>query len=149
MKNKRQNAIKEIIANHDVETQGELADRLMQSGYKVTQATVSRDIKELRLVKVLTEHGSYKYASGEQNNKREDGVPIRVFTDTVRSIDLAGSIVVVHTLSGSANAAAEALDSQHFAEIAGTIAGDNTIFIAIKEGYHGNDLVKKLRKLAK
>ena len=76
-------------------------------------------------------------------------MPIRVFTDTVVSIDSAGSIVVVHTLSGSANAAAEALDSQRYPEIAGTIAGDNTIFIAVKDGAQSSELIKKLRKLAK
>lgn len=149
MKNKRQHAIKEIIEANDVETQGELADLLLESGFKVTQATVSRDIKDLRLVKVLTERGTYKYASGEQKDARESGVPIRVFTDTVVSIDSAESIVVVHTLSGSANAAAEALDSQRYPEIAGTIAGDNTIFIAVKDGAQSSELIKKLRKLAK
>ena len=149
MKNRRQSAIRSIIQEHDVETQGELANYLNQNGFQVTQATVSRDIKEMRLVKVSTDHGRYKYAFSDKGDARSSGVPLRVFADTVVNLELAGNLLVVHTLAGSASAAAEALESQHWPEIIGTIAGDNTIFIAVKDSITGNELLKKLRRLVK
>ena len=131
MKNARQTAILSIIEQYDIETQEELAGKLKEMGILVTQATVSRDIKELRLLKVLSGSGGYKYATAD---KAEHGLSerfVRMFKDSVLSINFAGNIVVIKTLSGSANAAAEAIDSMRLQEILGTMAGDNTILAVV------------------
>ena len=132
MKNVRQTAILSIIEQNDVETQEELAARLRQMGIDVTQATVSRDIKELRLLKVLSASGGYKYATAD---KAEHGLSdrfVRMFKDSVLSINFANNIIVLKTLAGSANVAAEAIDSMRLPQILGTMAGDNTILVIVK-----------------
>ena len=132
MKTVRQVAILDIIEKNDIETQEELADALRQRGIKVTQATVSRDIKELRLLKVLTPMGAYKYATAD---KAENGLSerfIRMLAESLLSVAASENLIVVKTLNGSANVAAEALDSLHWPEILGTIAGDNTILLVIR-----------------
>ena len=132
MKNARQTAILSIIEQNDIETQEELAGKLKEMGIVVTQATVSRDIKELRLLKVLSGSGGYKYATAD---KAEHGLSerfVRMFKDSVLSINFAGNIVVLKTLAGSANVAAEAIDSMHVPEILGTMAGDNTILVVVQ-----------------
>ncbi len=132
MKSSRQLAILEIIRNADIETQEDLADRLRNRGFQVTQATVSRDIKELRLLKVLSGTGLYKYATAD---KAGDGVSerfIRMFSESVLGISYAYNQIVVKTLSGSANMAAEAIDSMNWPEIMGTLAGDNTFLLLIR-----------------
>ncbi len=131
MKNARQAAILSIIEQNDVETQEDLAKKLKDMGIVVTQATVSRDIKELRLLKVLSASGGYKYATAD---KAEHGLSerfVRMFKDSVLSISFAGNIIVIKTLSGSANVAAEAIDSMRLPEILGTMAGDNTILAIV------------------
>ncbi len=131
MKNARQAAILSIIEQNDVETQEDLAKKLKDMGIVVTQATVSRDIKELRLLKVLSAGGGYKYATAD---KAEHGLSerfVRMFKDSVLSISFAGNIIVLKTLSGSANVAAEAIDSMRLPEILGTMAGDNTILAIV------------------
>lgn len=132
MKTVRQVAILDIIEKHEIETQEELADALRQRGIRVTQATVSRDIKELRLLKVLTPMGTYKYATAD---KAENGLSerfIRMLAESLLSVAASGNLIVVKTLNGSANVAAEALDSLHWPEILGTVAGDNTILLVIR-----------------
>lgn len=132
MKTVRQVTILDIIEKNEIETQEELADALRMRGIQVTQATVSRDIKELRLLKVLTPMGSYKYATAD---KAENGLTdrfIRMLAESVLSVADSGNMIVVKTLSGSAAVAAEALDSFHWPEVLGTIAGDNTIFMVIR-----------------
>ncbi|MBE5797485.1 MAG: arginine repressor [Clostridiales bacterium] len=132
MKTVRQVAILDIIEKNEIETQEELADALRQRGIKVTQATVSRDIKELRLLKVLTPMGTYKYATAD---KAENGLSerfIRMLAESLLSVAASNNLIVVKTLNGSANVAAEALDSLHWPEILGTIAGDNTILLVIR-----------------
>ena len=132
MKTVRQVAILDIIEKNDIETQEELADALRQRGIKVTQATVSRDIKELRLLKVLTPMGAYKYATAD---KAENGLSerfIRMLAESLLSVAASENLIVVKTLNGSANVAAEALDSLHWPEILGSIAGDNTILLVIR-----------------
>ena len=149
MKNARQTAILSIIEHHDIETQEELARRLSEKGIVVTQATVSRDIKELRLLKVLTPNGSYKYATA---NKAEHGVSerlVRMFIDSVISINSAGNLIVIRTLAGSANAAGEAIDSMRWPEILGTISGDNTIFVAVRSAAETPAVVEKLQEILK
>ena len=134
MKNARQTAILSLIEQYDIETQEDLAARLREMGIVVTQATVSRDIKELRLLKVLSSKGGYKYATAD---KAEHGLSdrfVRMFKDSVLSIAYANTIIVIKTLSGSANVAAEAIDSMRLPNILGTMAGDNTILaVAVNE----------------
>ena len=149
MKSERHAMILNLIETTNVETQEELADMLKQRGICVTQATVSRDIKELRLIKVLAENGGYKYATVD---KAEAGMKerfVRIFGDSVVGINTSANLVIVKTLSGSANAAAEAVDSMHWNDIVGTMAGDNTIFIAARDEKAVPDIVKRLSALIK
>lgn len=129
MKSARHSLILEIIENKDIETQEELAEELKSHGVKVTQATVSRDIKELRLLKVLSEHGGYKYATVERAEKGMNDRFIRILAESIVSIESVGNLMVIKTLSASANAACEAIDSMKWNEVLGTIAGDNTLLI--------------------
>ena len=132
MKTVRQVAILDIIEKNNIETQEELAEALRQRGILVTQATVSRDIKELRLLKVLTPTGAYKYATAD---KAENGLSerfIRMLSESLLSVAASNNLIVVKTLSGSANVAAEALDSLRWPEVLGTLAGDNTILLIIR-----------------
>jgi transcriptional regulator of arginine metabolism len=132
MRYSRQNKIRELIGSHEIDTQEKLASLLRKNGYKVTQATVSRDIKELQLVKVMTASGKYRYAaSADQDRPRERFV--KILRETVQSVAHSGNIIVIKTLSGCAGAAAEAIDSLHFANILGSVAGDNTILLVAGE----------------
>ena len=138
MKNARQTAILSIIEQNDIETQEELA-----------QATVSRDIKELRLLKVLSGSGGYKYATAD---KAEHGLSerfVRMFKDSVLSVSSAGNIVVLKTLSGSANVAGEAIDSMRLPEILGTMAGDNTVFAVVQNEAEAVETVKRFQEMLK
>ena len=149
MKNARQTAILSIIEQNDIETQEELAGKLKEMGIVVTQATVSRDIKELRLLKVLSGSGGYKYATAD---KAEHGLSerfVRMFKDSVLSINFACNIVVIKTLAGSANVAAEAIDSMHLPEILGTMAGDNTVLVIVKNEAEEAQTVNRFRDMLK
>lgn len=132
MKYSRHSKIIEIIENQDIETQDELANHLRSAGYKVTQATVSRDIKEMRLIKVLTKDGKYKYASIKEKEGAVNDRFLKIFKNSVVSVDSAGHMIVIKTLVGSASAAAVAIDAFNLSDIVGTIAGDDTIFMVIK-----------------
>lgn len=147
MKRRRQETLLQIISSMDVETQDELVNILRKKGYDVTQATISRDIKELRLIKTLGENGIYKYTQPETTDNKSLSAMMRIFADSVLSIEGSGNIIVIKTLSGSANAAAEAIDSLKWPEILGTLAGDNTIFLALKDSAGLNDAIKKLKRL--
>ncbi|KEI17380.1 arginine repressor [Clostridium haemolyticum] len=147
MKIQRHSKILEIINTKDIETQEELAEELKKRGVDVTQATVSRDIKELKLIKVLSENGSYKYATISKSDSFITNKLVNVFTNTVISVESIQNFVVVKTLSGSGSAAAESIDSMNFDGIAGTIAGDNTIFILTINEDKAQEIVKKLRKM--
>ena len=142
MKNKRQYKILDIIKMHDVETQEMLQNLLAEYGFKVTQATVSRDIKELRLVKKMTENGIYKYAAPEENRFKKN-----IFIDTVTGIDYAMNTVVVRCHTGMAQAACAALDSMDYSGIVGTLAGDDTIFVLMKTEAEARKLVKTFKEL--
>ena len=149
MKNARQAAILSIIEQNDVETQEDLAKKLKDMGIVVTQATVSRDIKELRLLKVLSASGGYKYATAD---KAEHGLSerfVRMFKDSVLSISFAGNIIVIKTLSGSANVAAEAIDSMRLPEILGTMAGDNTILVVVRNEEEAEKTVEVFQDMLK
>ena len=144
MKTVRQVTILDIIEKNEIETQEELADALRLRGIQVTQATVSRDIKELRLLKVLTPMGTYKYATAD---KAENGLTDRFIR--MLSEAEAGNMLVVKTLSGSASVAAEALDSFHWPEVLGTIAGDNTIFMVVRSQEEGRVVMERIQDMMK
>ncbi|MCY6959975.1 arginine repressor [Clostridium brassicae] len=147
MKIERHGKILEIIKMKDVETQEELAEELKKSGMDVTQATVSRDIKELKLIKVLSDKGTYKYAAIAPNENFLSNKLVNVFTHTVLNVENVQNMVVVKTISGSGSAAAEAIDSMDFMGIVGSIAGDNTIFILCINEEKAQELVRKLKKM--
>ncbi|MDD2480842.1 MAG: arginine repressor [Lutispora sp.] len=149
MKISRHAKILEIIEDNTIETQEELAELLKKNGINVTQATVSRDIKELRLIKVLAEDGRYKYsAMKEQDNMLNERL-YKVFAETVLTIDYTGNIIVIKTFSGAANAAAEALDAFDLKEIVGTVAGDNTIFVLVRNQENVIPVIERFKKLMK
>ena len=133
MKLTRQAKILEIINNQDIETQNQLIDALRAAGLNSTQATVSRDIKELRLVKELAANGGYRYVCGqdEVSNYRERLKTI--FKESVRSAECAQNIVVIRTLPGLASAACSALDGMNIKGLVGTLAGDDTAFLAMRD----------------
>ncbi|HYF82850.1 MAG TPA: arginine repressor [Clostridia bacterium] len=149
MKISRHAKILEIIEKHPTETQEELAEELKKSGYNITQATVSRDIKELKLVKVLDENSIYRYASLKEHDSMLSERLVKVFAESVLSVDYAGNIVVVKTFSGAANAAAEAIDVLDFKEMVGTIAGDDTIFILVRTADNVEIVIDRLKKMMK
>ncbi len=132
MKSARQIAILDIIADNAIETQEDLADALRAHGFQVTQATVSRDIKELRLVKALSVDGAYRYVTSDKNEGSLNERLIRMFSETVLSIDSAYNQIVIKTLSATASIAAEAIDSLQWPEVLGTIAGENTILMIVR-----------------
>jgi len=149
MKYSRHAKILEIIENNEIETQEELAEFLKRNGFNVTQATVSRDIKELRLIKVLTKNGRYKYATIKQQESLLSDRLIKIFKDSVISIDYTGHFIVFKTLVGAANAAAAAVDAMDIKEVVGTIAGDDTIFMLVREKEDIQELIQYFKQLMK
>lgn len=149
MKTVRQVAILDIIEKQEIETQEELASALNARGIRVTQATVSRDIKELRLLKVLTPSGKYKYATGDQADNNLTDRFIRMLPESLLSVSSANNPIVVKTLSGSANVAAEALDSMHWPEVLGTLAGDNTVLLIIRSNEETLTVTSRIREMMK
>ena len=149
MKTVRQVAILDIIEKQGIETQEELASALNARGIRVTQATVSRDIKELRLLKVLTPSGKYKYATGDQADNNLTDRFIRMLAESLLSVSSANNLIVVKTLSGSANVAAEALDSMHWPEVLGTLAGDNTVLLIIRWNEETLTVTSRIREMMK
>ena len=147
MKVSRHAKIIELISQYDIETQEELAEYLNNAGFKVTQATVSRDIRDLKLTKVSLNGGKQKYVIHRQD---EDGMSekyIRVLRDGYMSMDMAQNILVIKTVSGMAMAVAAALDEIHFHEIVGCIAGDDTVMCAVRSVDDTILLMDKLKKL--
>lgn len=147
MKIERQSKINELIQKYNIETQEELADRLKQAGFKVTQATISRDIRELKLTKVTIDEKRQKYmimTNGEQQLSEKF---IRVFKDAVLSIDYAQNIVVIKTIQGMAMAVATAIDAMGNTSIIGSIAGDDTMFCLTKSQNKAIELINKLNQL--
>jgi len=147
MKSARHNLILEIIDTMEIETQEELAEELKRRGVKVTQATVSRDIKELRLLKVLSENGGYKYATVERAEKGMNDRFARILAESVVNIEAVNNLVVINTLSASANAAGEAIDSMKWSEVLGTIAGDNTLLIIARSNEAVETLMTRINAL--
>ncbi len=149
MKSARQTMILELIDQYDIDTQDELASMLKARGLKVTQATVSRDIKDLRLIKVLSDDGAYKYATVDKAEADLKDRFINIFAHSVISMTATGNLVVVKTIPGTASAAAEAIDSMRMDEVVGTIAGDNSIFIAVKDSTDTSELIKRFQAMLK
>ena len=147
MRISRQNKILELIENNEIETQEKLASMLREFGYEVTQATVSRDIKELQLVKTLSPSGKYKYSVSSS----EDGpVPERlvgIYRSTVRSIAKSGNIILLKCISGCANAAGEALDTTDLKHVIGSVAGDNTLLLVIDDPANSDEVVDFLQSM--
>lgn len=147
MKSKRHSKIIEIIKSTAIETQEELAEELKKAGFDVTQATVSRDIKNLKLVKKQDNIGHYRYAIIEEEKDEMVDRLSNILSNTVTSVENVDKMVVVKTISGSASAAAEAIDTLHLGEIAGTIAGDNTIFILVRSLEEAETLVSRILEM--
>ena len=149
MKTKRHAKILEIIRTRPVDTQEELLRWLKESGFDVTQATVSRDIKELRLIKTLDTDGRYRYSTVKLENDTMSSKFHSLFADAVVNIDYAGNIVVIKCLSGMAQAACAAMDSLHSDSVVGTLGGDDTFICITKDEGRAVELVTELKKLLK
>lgn len=146
MKIGRQSKIIELINKYDIETQDELSDLLTKAGYNVTQATISRDIRELRLTKI-SENGKQKYIVLNQLESDLSLKYIRVLKDGFLSMDMAQNIVVIKTVSGMAMAVAAAIDGIHIPSVVGCIAGDDTIMCVVKTNEDTTMVMEKLNKL--
>jgi len=149
MKARRQALIRVIVEEQSIQTQEELAEALRAHGMVVTQATVSRDIKEMHLLKVLAEDGSYRYATMEKSDQGMNDRLIRMLSDSVLEFNSVNNLIVIRTLSGSAHIAAEAVDSLKWTEILGTIAGDNTILVIVRSNEEVDAVIKRFRSLVK
>ncbi len=147
MKTRRHAKILELINAYTIDTQEELLRRLREDGFDVTQATVSRDIKELRLIKTLSNDGKYKYSIGKDNTKDYSSKFYSLLADSAVSIDNAGNLMVIKCLTGMAQAVCAAMDSMHWEGVVGTLAGDDTIFVACKNEMTAEQLVAELKKM--
>ena len=143
MKLERHSKIVELIGKYEIETQEELAEHLKEEGYQVTQATISRDIRELKLTKASGENGRQRYMVMQTLSDKY----IRILRDGFVSMDMAQNILVIKTVSGMAMAVAAALDAIHFHEIVGCIAGDDTILCAVRSLDDTILVMEKIRKL--
>ena len=149
-KKKRQNKIRELIVTHNVATQEELQDLLRKVGFTATQATISRDIKDLRLVKTLSPTGGYYYTAVPQRDRDEVIININsIFMESVRSIDFAGNIVVVKCFTGMANAVCATIDTGTWEGMVGTIAGDDTIFLLLRTEQQAEEFAQYLRTMVR
>ncbi len=150
MKGKRQEEILRIIAEVDVETQDQLLDQLRARGLRSTQATISRDIKELHLIKELTRHGTYKYVVSERKTSLNfAGRLLTIFREGVTSFDVAQNIVVVKTMPGLAAAAAAALDGMEIPDMVGSLAGDDTAVLIMRTSESANELSNEIHNILK
>ena len=148
MKTSRHAKILELIQKNDIETQEELSAQLEKEGYHVTQATVSRDIRELKLTKVALNSGRQKYVALNETSEDLTGKYTRVFREGFVSMDMAQNILIVKTVSGMAMAVAAAIDAMHWSEVAGCIAGDDTIMCAIRSAEDTLRVMDKIGRIA-
>ncbi len=147
MKNRRHAKILDIISQNSVDTQEELLNLLKKEGFSVTQATVSRDIRELRLLKTLSPDGKYRYTSAAKNAfdiKSNFGA---MFSNSVLSVESAENLIIIKTLSGMAQAVCASLDTMNYENIVGTLAGDDTIFVACRSVASAKPLLTDLKNL--
>lgn len=147
-KEERQDAIRELLRSSRIANQRELVDTLKSRGFDVTQATISRDIKEMQLVKVASPGGGYTWALPDSEERDISDRLIRILRDCLVSVDFAGHMIVVKTLSGSANIAAETLDTMQWPEILGSIAGDNTILLVARTQEEAAEMTSRIRAMA-
>ena len=147
MKTKRQSRILELIRNNDIETQEELQAYLEKDGFAVTQATVSRDIRDMKLTKVSTNGGRQKYKALNEASEDLSEKYVRVLKDGYISMDMAQNILVIKTVSGMAGAVCASIDAMNIHEIVGSIAGDDTIMCAIRTTEDTLTIMKKLRRI--
>ena len=148
MKYKRQKKILELIAEYDIETQDDLIERLRESGYDVTQATVSRDIRELKLVKTAMPDRRYRYEVAQYEGIEISTKYRNIIKETVIKVDYVGNTVVLRTYTGMAQAAAAAVDGMGWDEIVGTLAGDDTIFILMRDTAPAIGFAEKVSQIA-
>ena len=146
IKSKRQEKILELISSENISTQSELTLRLNESGFNVTQATASRDLQEMRIIKVLLPDGSYKYAPSKENDISISDKLEKILNHCLSNVDYANNIVVLKTMSGAAQAVGYALDSFVWDEIVGTICGDDTIMIVVRNEKSAKQLCLRLGK---
>lgn len=150
MKNDRQMKILEIIEKNDIETQGQLIEELNKYGFESTQATVSRDMRELRLVKELTKSGSYRYTAPAETPDRNYFERLKtIFRESVTSFACAQNLVVIKTLPGLANAAGSAIDSMNIAHLVGSLAGDDTLFLAMEDNSSAKVFCNEIQTMLK
>ena len=149
MKSKRQEKILELIDMYEIETQEELADRLNQSGFSVTQATISRDIRELKLSKVSDHNGRQKYAAFIKNGIEMTDKYSRVLKEGFVSKEMASSLIVIKTVTGMAMAVAVAIDHMELPGVAGCIAGDDTIMCALRSPEYAEIVMEKINQMLK
>ncbi len=149
MKYNRHAKILDIIESYEIETQDELADKLREIGMDVTQATISRDIKELRLVKVLTSGGKYRYSAIHGDSGNMNDRLLVIIKEAFVSSDYANNILVIKTLPGMAQAVAATLDALGWNDIVGTIAGDDTIMIICRAEKIAEDLMEKFTRMVR
>ncbi|NLV86193.1 MAG: arginine repressor [Clostridiales bacterium] len=148
MKTSRQNKILEIIGSKDVETQNQLIELLAEHGVKSTQATLSRDIKELRLVKELSTTGKYRYVAAGRDEFTDFDLRLKkIFRESVTSYACAQNIIVIKTMPGLASAACAALDGMEIDGLVGTLAGDDTAFLAMKDIHYAENFEKEIESL--
>ena len=147
MKLRRHEAIIDLVNNQDINTQEELMENLQKQGFKVTQATVSRYIKELRIFKALGKDGKYRYSTGGRNALDKTSGFESLFASSVEEVDSAENIVVIKTMTGMAQAVCMSLDNIDFENIVGTIAGDDTIFVLCRNLKATEEMLNKFRKL--
>lgn len=150
MKSVRQRAILDIIQSRDIDTQEQLLEELRAQGFTTTQATISRDIKDLRLVKELTGTGSYRYALSDRKSSTASDTRLRnIFKEGVVSVDVAQNIVVVRTMPGLASAACSALDNMEIEGVVGTLAGDDTGILIMRDNALAQQFSSEVHKLLK
>ena len=147
MKTRRQTKILELIAKNDIETQEELSEYLQAEGYAVTQATVSRDIREMKLTKVSMSNGKQKYAALVDSKEDMSEKYVRVLRDGFVSMDMAQNILVIKTVSGMASAVCAAIDDMQLSEIVGILAGDDTIMCAVRTVEDTANIMKRIAKI--
>lgn len=149
MKNKRQEKILELIAKYEIETHDDMISRLRDDGYNVTQATISRDMRELKLTKVLTSRGTYKYTV---NNSRHHANNVKfnnAVVDSIVRVDYAGNNIVLKTYPGMAQAVASSVDALNVDDILGCVGGDDTIIIVTRDEESSAEISEKIKELIK
>lgn len=150
MKNDRQRRILEIVEQEPIDTQEQLQQKLLEQGVSCTQATISRDIKQLHLIKEPIGQGRYRYTVSSQRNRLNVADKLRnIFRESIVSVDHAQNIIVIKTMAGLANAAAAALDSMNISDIVGSLAGDDTALLVMRDGESARSFCEEIHEMLK